>query len=158
MIHPEDLPRLMEKWVEARISGRSCVLEIRYKRHDGVYRWMHTRACPLIDDNGDVLKWYGTNTDITDIVMSRIEAKRNTDQMKTVLAHAEVNLFRIDTNRQFTMIEGGMSWTKGTMAEKFFPSQGSIMGKDVFEVMHITQLGGIPGRFSLVNSSVIMIL
>ncbi|KAB8293500.1 hypothetical protein EYC80_007807 [Monilinia laxa] len=106
--------------------------------------WMHTRACPLLDENGNVLKWYGTNTDITDIVMSRIEAKRNKHQMLTVLAHAEVNLFCVDENRSVTMAEGGMLW--GTKTERACMNKASFIGKDVIELMQSTQPGGVPGH------------
>lgn len=124
--------------------GKQCEVEVRYLRHDGIYRWMHTRACPLLDENGNVLKWYGTNTDITDIVMSRIEAKRNKHQMLTVLAHTEVNLFCVDENRSVTMAEGGMLW--GTKTEGACMNKASFVGKDVIELMQSTQPGGVPGR------------
>jgi len=64
----------------------------------------------LRDASGKILKWYGTNTDIHDLVMARIDAARNKLQVLTVLAHAEVNLFAIDNNRICTMAEGGMLW------------------------------------------------
>ncbi|ESZ93586.1 M4WV, histidine kinase-group IX protein [Sclerotinia borealis F-4128] len=144
VIHPEDLPLLLEKWIEGRGTGEDCEVEIRYLRHDGIYRWMHTRACPLLDDNGEVLKWYGTNTDITDIVLSRIEAKRNKHQMLTVLAHTEVNLFCVDEDRLITMAEGGMLW--GTKTEEMCLDKASLTGRDVIELMQSTQPGGIPGH------------
>ncbi|KAA8566066.1 hypothetical protein EYC84_008670 [Monilinia fructicola] len=142
VIHPEDLSLLVEKWAEGRRMGKQCEVEVRYLRHDGIYRWMHTRACPLLDENGNVLKWYGTNTDITDIVMSRIEAKRNKHQMLTVLAHTEVNLFCVDENRSVTMAEGGMLW--GTKTEGACMNKASFVGKDVIELMQSTQPGGVP--------------
>jgi len=37
------------------------------RRHDGVFRWFLSRALPVHDENGDVVRWFGTNTDITEI-------------------------------------------------------------------------------------------
>lgn len=71
---------------------------------------MCIKASPFRDEDGEVLKWYGTITDIHDLVMARIKARRKQQQVMTVLAHAEVNLFSIDTDRKITLAEGGMFW------------------------------------------------
>lgn len=146
VIHPEDLSILSDKWSQGRKMRKNCEVEIRYLRHDGVYRWMHTSACPLTDSDGNVLMWYGTNTDITDIVMSRIEAKRNKHQMLTVLAHTEVSLFCVDLRRVVTMAEGGMLWDK---TREVCLNKASFIGKDFVELMESVQPGGVPGQFSL---------
>jgi PAS fold len=143
-IHPDDLPVLMSKWEQHRSIGEECEVEIRYRRNDGVYKWMLARACPLRDDKGKILKWYGTNTDIHDLVMARIEAARNKLQVLTVLAHAEVNLFSIDKNRIVTMAEGGMLWD--SEAESYdIKNKSTLVGKDAIEVAQHTQPGGVPG-------------
>src|SRR4029077_6106345 len=46
------------------VSGQSGEIEGRLRRFDGAYRWFLFRATPSLDDNGRVVKWYGTNTDI----------------------------------------------------------------------------------------------
>ncbi|MDX1932438.1 MAG: PAS domain-containing protein [Capsulimonadales bacterium] len=65
-IHPEDLPGLLEDWKAVVDSGEPGRLLFRIRRWDGVYRWFDTRAIPLRDENGRVIKWFGTNTDIED--------------------------------------------------------------------------------------------
>ncbi|PVH74467.1 hypothetical protein DL98DRAFT_519277 [Cadophora sp. DSE1049] len=143
-IHPEDLPRLWESWEYHRQAGNECDVEVRYRRHDGIYRWMLARAWPLRDSNGDILKWYGTNTDIHNLVMARIEAARNKLQMLTVLAHAEVNLFSINKEKIITMAEGGMHWNAETNMYDV-NNKSSLIGKDAIAVAQSTQPGGIPG-------------
>lgn len=143
-IHPEDLPTLLEKWTRYKEEGAECTTEVRYRRHDGVYKWMLARACPLRDDKGNILKWYGTNTDIHDLVMARIEAARNKIQILTVLAHAEVNVFSINQDRIITLAEGGMLWD--SEAEIYDVNHKStLLGKDAIEIAQHTQPGGIPG-------------
>jgi formate hydrogenlyase transcriptional activator len=63
-VHPDDLPRLMDRWREARVTGEPAEIETRLRRHDGVFRWFFVRAEPLRDDIGNVVKWYATSTDI----------------------------------------------------------------------------------------------
>lgn len=100
-------------------------------------------ACPLRDETGKILKWYGTNTDIHDSVMAKIEAASNKSQLLTVLSHPEVNLFSIDKNRKITMIEGGMTWqSNGAM----IADKSLFVGQDIIEVTQAIQTGGIPGK------------
>jgi PAS domain S-box-containing protein len=64
--HPEDLPLLMEKWQKMLVSGESDEIEARLRRHDGVYRWFLIRARAHRDESGNIVRWYGTSTDIED--------------------------------------------------------------------------------------------
>lgn len=119
-------------------------MEVRYRRKDGVYRWMLVRAVPLRADNGEILKWYGTTTDINELVIARIDAARNKLQMLTVLAHAEVNMFAVNQDRIVTMAEGGMQWH--SESESYNVEQkSSLVGKDAILVAQQTQPGGVPG-------------
>src|SRR6266478_3747048 len=65
-IHPEDLPRVMEKWLPDFAAGEASEDEIRLRRSDGEYRWFLVRTAPLRDEQGNVLKWYGVSIDIQD--------------------------------------------------------------------------------------------
>jgi formate hydrogenlyase transcriptional activator len=62
-VHPDDLNRVADYWRGVLASGQSGQIEARLRRFDGVYRWFLFRATPSLD-NGKVVKWYGTNTDI----------------------------------------------------------------------------------------------
>ena len=66
IIHPDDFDQLLEKWAKALSLGSNFQAEYRLRRHDGVYRWLLVRAVPIKDDNGNVIQWLGTNTDIND--------------------------------------------------------------------------------------------
>jgi PAS domain S-box-containing protein len=63
-IHPEDLPTVMEKWRRDMAVGEQCEYELRLRRADGEYRWFLVRTVPLRDEQGNIVKWYGTSTDI----------------------------------------------------------------------------------------------
>src|SRR5258706_4792190 len=65
-IHPEDLPRIMEKWLADFAAGEASEDEIRLRRSDGEYRWFLVRTAPLRDEQGNVVKWYGLAIDIED--------------------------------------------------------------------------------------------
>ncbi|WP_179228351.1 PAS domain-containing protein [Leptolyngbya ohadii] len=64
--HPDDHDRFVQAWIKAVTHKETLQAEQRLKRADGVYRWHLTRAYPLLDENGEIARWFGTCTDIDD--------------------------------------------------------------------------------------------
>lgn len=90
VLHPDDYERCVAKWNEALREGKPYEIEVRNRRHDGVYRWFVTRAVPLRDDHGSVVSWFGITTDINDQkeLQERLrEADRRKDEFLATLAH-----------------------------------------------------------------------
>ena len=65
-VHPDDLNGLVATWQRIMRSEAPGEAEARLRRNDGTYRWFLFRASPLRDEQGDIVKWYGINTDIED--------------------------------------------------------------------------------------------
>jgi PAS domain S-box-containing protein len=65
-IHPDDVDALMQYWRGPLESGQPGQYEARFRRFDGTYRWLLSKAVPLHDEAGNVVRWYGLNTDIDD--------------------------------------------------------------------------------------------
>ena len=65
-IHPEDLDELVATWRRVLAEGVPGEAEARMRMADGTVRWFLIRAMPQRDDQGRIVKWYGTNTDIDD--------------------------------------------------------------------------------------------
>jgi len=65
-IHPDDREQLVEDWQSCLASGIPVDMEARLRRFDGSYRWFLIRANPLRHESGNILKWYGTCTEIED--------------------------------------------------------------------------------------------
>jgi PAS domain S-box-containing protein len=65
-IHPDDLPGCLERWDKARDTNQPFEIEFRlFQEKDHSFRWHLGRALPIFDQDGEVVKWFGTNTDIT---------------------------------------------------------------------------------------------
>src|SRR6267143_5796679 len=77
-IHPEDLKDVQDKWLGRVAAGQPGEVECRLRRFDGVYRWFLCRSEPLRDESGNIVNWYGTDTDIEDL--KRAEAKLRSDE------------------------------------------------------------------------------
>lgn len=75
LIHPDDIDNCLRLWTDSLTTGIYYEVEFRLRRHDGVFRWHKARANPGLDDNGNIIKWFGTNTDIDD--QKRTEEKLN---------------------------------------------------------------------------------
>src|SRR5258706_7824111 len=65
-LHSDDVNGLVDYWRSVLTSGEPGEIEGRLRRFDGVYRWFLFRATPSFDNDGRVVKWFGTNTDIED--------------------------------------------------------------------------------------------
>ncbi|BCG99845.1 hypothetical protein MesoLj131b_18450 [Mesorhizobium sp. 131-2-5] len=65
-VHPEDMTGLADTWQTIMASGKPGETEARLRRHDGEYRWFLFRTNPLHDEDGNIVRWYGVNTDIED--------------------------------------------------------------------------------------------
>jgi len=65
-VHPDDLNGLAGSWQSIMASGKQGESEARLRRFDGEYRWFLFRANPLRDKSGNIVNWFGINTDIED--------------------------------------------------------------------------------------------
>ncbi|MFT3914905.1 MAG: chemotaxis protein CheB [Anaeromyxobacteraceae bacterium] len=63
-VHPEDREKLREAWRGALREGTALDLDVRIRGRRGDHRWFKTRAVPIRDEQGTLVKWYGTHTDV----------------------------------------------------------------------------------------------
>ncbi|MGA7991368.1 MAG: sigma 54-interacting transcriptional regulator [Thermoanaerobaculia bacterium] len=82
VIHPDDRERIVQDWRDAIAAGRAPDNEMRVRGADGTYRWFLTRAVPLRDEKGAILRWYGTFTDIDARKRAEQELEKLKDQLQ----------------------------------------------------------------------------
>jgi PAS domain S-box-containing protein len=97
VLHADDEARVAARWARSRASGEPYETEFRLRRHDGAFRWFLARAVADRDPDGNILRWFGTCTDIhntkqTEDTLRKTEtALRDADRRKDVflatLAH-----------------------------------------------------------------------
>ena len=63
---PDELPRVLKRWKAAIAEGKPWEDTFPLRRHDGTMRPHLSRAVPLCDQEGRVLRWFGTNTDVSE--------------------------------------------------------------------------------------------
>jgi formate hydrogenlyase transcriptional activator len=84
VVHPEDLDRLVGEWLAIMDSRKPGELETRIRRYDGVYRWFLIRVVPLLDEQGNVVKWFGSNTDIEDRKQAEEKLRRDEIELRQI--------------------------------------------------------------------------
>ena len=77
-VHPDDLRQIRNWWRGLRQFGQPGETEGRLRRFDGEYRWFLIRAIPYREEKGEIVRWYGTSTDIED--HKRAEEKLRQDE------------------------------------------------------------------------------
>jgi PAS domain S-box-containing protein len=119
VFHPEDLERLREERQVAFARGKPFELEQRALGKDGNYRWFLARFNPLRDDQGNIIRWYATGTDIDD-------RKRAEERMRDEnLALRE----QIDQAFMFEEIVGTSPGLQGVLSRvtKVAPTDSSVL-------------------------------
>ncbi len=71
--HPDHRQAAWDAWNQAVATGETYQIESRLRAADGSYRWFLMRGAPLRDESGEIVRWFGTCTDIDD--MKRTEAE-----------------------------------------------------------------------------------
>lgn len=106
--HDDDMFDTGKRWQHSLATGEVYNTEYRCRRYDGEWRWMLGRAVPFRDDSGKIVKWFGTCTDIHELVELRESAKQMREQLLRVLEHARVTLWAINRDRKLILLEGGI--------------------------------------------------
>ena len=85
IVHPDDLENLMDTWRHHLASGQPTEVEARLRRSDGEYRWFLVRVVPIRDEQNNVIKWYGTNTDIEDRKQMEMSLRRDKVELRLII-------------------------------------------------------------------------
>ncbi|EPE96136.1 PAS domain-containing sensor histidine kinase [Rhizobium grahamii] len=117
--HPDDVDKVIKVWTDLCTSAKPGGVEARMLRHDGEARWFVLRAVPLLDDDGNVIRWYGVNTDIDEL--KRIEFELAQSQLVMAVAQRIIET-------------GTWSWDMATDVFTCSPECASIVGLDANEI------------------------
>ena len=130
--HPEDMPAAETRWAHSLATGDEYATEYRCRKYDGQWRWMLGRALPLRDPkNGKIMKWFGSCTDIHELVEARRLAKETREQLLNVIKHAKVTVWAINHQRTVTFLEGKPTWED----ENRGYDERKPVGRNVYDVL-----------------------
>jgi len=156
IIHPDDLGLTWEKWKHSLETGDLFEIEYRFRRHDGEYRWFLGRARPVRDNDGAVVKWFGSCTDIHDQKIVELErdnalaqVERERERLQEIFWQAPAmiavsdgptHIFRV-ANPQFQQMVGPTRKVLGRTVREAFPD---LEGQGYFDLMDGVFASGKP--------------
>jgi PAS domain S-box-containing protein len=91
-LHPEDLPRIMQEQIAGESSLKPFVLEARYRRADGEWRWLRSESQPRWDPTGQHIGFIGIAHDITAAKNAEIELRRMNEILEQRIAQRTAQL------------------------------------------------------------------
>lgn len=97
-VHADDLALAIEKWGSAVLAGSSYEAEYRLRHRDGRFRWFLVRANPIRNSAGEIIKWFGTCTDIEN-------QKQNQQILEEQILERTAQLADTNTRLQEEMLE-----------------------------------------------------
>jgi PAS domain S-box-containing protein len=93
-VHGDDVDRIKASWMESLQSG-SYEAEYRMRSKDGIYRWFRSRAVPIRDLDGNIVKWYGTCSDIQDSKLLEQSIRDNAAELEKMVDRRTDELRRL---------------------------------------------------------------
>ncbi|HZB27203.1 MAG TPA: sigma 54-interacting transcriptional regulator, partial [Gemmatimonadales bacterium] len=90
VFHPDDVARLHDERQQALARGLPFANEQRARRHDGQYRWFLIQYKPLRDEQGQLLRWYATGTDIDERKQAEERVRTENLALREDLARASM--------------------------------------------------------------------
>ncbi|MBE7200945.1 MAG: PAS domain S-box protein [Parafilimonas terrae] len=120
VIHPDDLPGLLRAWEHARTSATVYDTEARLRRHDGEYRWFLIRAEPMLDGDGRVVGWLGSDSDIHDRRQAEDDLRQAREQLRLAVESTGTGIFDYD------LIAGSLAWDARTRALFGLPPNAAV--------------------------------
>ncbi|HEY4252170.1 MAG TPA: PAS domain-containing protein [Roseomonas sp.] len=91
-LHPADASRTAEAWTTAIETGETFTIEHRYRSAAGHWHWFLSRAEPLRGGDGRIQRWFGTSTDISELVAAREAAARTEAHLEELVAERTAQL------------------------------------------------------------------
>ncbi len=100
--HPDEQQLAWDAWQRATQFDEPYAVECRLRRADGEYRWFLIRGEPLRGDNGEILKWFGTCTDIHDIKTAEESLRLSERRLQDITASIGDWVWEVDAHGVYT--------------------------------------------------------
>jgi PAS domain S-box-containing protein len=162
--HPDDQQRAWDAWQQATETIGTYSIESRLRRADGAYRWWLVRGVPLKGATGEILKWFGTCTDIHDMKMTELEIARYVEQLQiAVMSTVEVattlsemrDPYTAGHERRVGKIAAAIGTELGLEAQRIEGLRVAGYLHDIGKITIPTEILSKPGKLSAVEFKLI---
>ena len=85
IVHPDDREENVKQWKKSIETGEDFIFEHRFRRYDGTYHWILSKAIPQRDEQGNIQRWVGASTDIQEQKMFSNELEKKVKERTQML-------------------------------------------------------------------------
>ena len=103
--HPEHIDRVVEHFRHHLEIGEEWEDTFPLRGKDGAYRWFLSRATPITDEAGQILRWFGTNTDITELKQAEASLQISEERLRLATEAADIGMWF------WNLIDDQLVWT-----------------------------------------------
>ncbi|HXP09677.1 MAG TPA: PAS domain S-box protein [Acidobacteriaceae bacterium] len=125
--HPDVLPDVLARWKSAIAEGNPLEMEFPLRGADGMFRAFLTRVMPLKDAEGRVVRWFGTNTDISELKQTEERLALQAEELRQSRQALEHQAFMLQTVLD-SMVEGLVAADQHGKFVLWNPAAEKIMG------------------------------
>src|SRR3954451_20738593 len=155
VLHPDDLPRILQEQIAGESSLKPFVLEARYRRADGEWRWLRSESQPRWDPTGQHIGFIGVAHDITAAKQAEIELRRLNETLEQRIiertaqleAHEAQMRAIFETSHQYQLLldlEGKLLYANKTALAGIRADATDVIGKPFWETPWFTASEGMP--------------
>ena len=154
VLHPDDLPHVLQQSVQGEASLKPFVLEARYKNAAGEWRWLRSESQPRWDPTGKHIGFIGVAHDITAAKQAEIELRRLNETLEERIAartaELESNEARLrailETSNQYqglVDLDGRLLYANNTALDGIKARSADVIGKPLWEAPWFTGTQGM---------------
>jgi PAS domain S-box-containing protein len=108
-VHPEDRPAAVAAWERAVAGQADYSIEFRIRRGgDGEYRWHLVRGEPLRDTSGQIVRWFGTCTDVHELKRAEEALAESEQRYRTLIEHAPVGVIHATLDGRIAYVNSAL--------------------------------------------------
>jgi PAS domain S-box-containing protein len=154
-VHPDDLRAASDAWNHSALTHEQYRVEGRLRGADGSYRWFLMRGEPLEDAEGNVIRWFGTSTDIHDMKQAEAELREHREHLEMSVAERTSQLQAANAQLEAEMRERDRAGEALRQSEEKYRSLFNTLleGFCVIEMIVDAQDRPLDFRFLEVNPS-----
>ena len=143
--HPDDRQRAWDAWQRATRYRDTYALECRLRRADGVYRWWLVRGVPLLGDNDEIIKWFGTCTDIEQFKVAEQRLKESEAKFSGIISISADAIISVDEDQRITLFNDGAESIFGYARAEALGAPFDILIPERFHAVHRQHLAAFAG-------------
>ncbi|QDP18544.1 PAS domain S-box protein [Sphingomonas xanthus] len=134
--HPDHIDRVIEEVQRNWAAGEPWEGTYLLRSASGEYRWFLTRAEPIRNEDGELIRWFGTNTDISAQQKAETALRESEERLRLVLDAAAGAFYSVDREGKTTLVSNGFLTMMG------FSSEEEVIGRKLHDLIHHTHPDG----------------